>query len=130
MILVGASFRYKSKIDNLDCFCLSHITLNAVSGIAAALHRDDDVSQNLDVVDLVIQIIESVSFVNAVFDQNHAAFRNGSASIQKGKSFVVKQILFDEGLHPLVVFGWGNFSNASAVTFVGRVLETLRFGFV
>ncbi len=51
------------------------------SGITVVLHRNDDVPQNLDVVNLIIQIEEAIAFVHTVFHENRTAFINASAAV-------------------------------------------------
>ena len=87
MILDGASFRYKLKIYNLDCFCLSHITLNAVSGIATALHWRDNVSQNLNLVENWVNTYDQNPNIKLKFG-NHRKYESFSQLSEVINSYI------------------------------------------
>ena len=105
----------------------ANLTLKNRARITIALHRNQYVFEDINIADLVIQIIECIAFINAVFNQNRRVFADGSAFIDKHQRLIVEQVFVDKFLYSLVVyFGW-NTTNASAVAFFYCVLKTVRF---
>ena len=58
---------FKLKFYNSYDLMSAQIALNNGSCIAIVLHRYDDVFQDFNIVDLVIQIEETIAFVNSIF---------------------------------------------------------------